>query len=238
MRRKPIIKIIAVSVMLTVLLMLIPTTRDIVVSAFQATILFFQTSSIFILAVLILAVVFLIIIIIYGKRIEWFGIKKALGTGKEKIYSIMECEDAARHYISDEFGIEDYSVAVGNGSLSVKGRFINPPTSDTPYCIFLLSLKQASLDKKDKTHELGEHMAHFTFVCRRTLDVSYNPDIDEWDGAFDWLDKLRMQALPIEMTKKPLERAMEEEMKRGFLRREGEKLAGPSPEEKQESENK
>lgn len=237
MNKKTIGKLAGLSILAVIFLFAITPTREAMFSAAGWVAGAFDNLLVLALLVTIAIMGGIIFYMIWGPRIETFGKRAVISQLKGKIHSLMDCEEAAKRYLCDEFNLEDYSRAVSEGRLCVKARYIIDVTSDTPFCVFCISASQMRNNQKDKIHELPEHEKHFLFVSRRTLDVSYNPDIGSFDQAFKWLEMLLRHAMPMELKKKPLEKAMEQAMKERFVGQLGEDIAGKSKGTDGRSEN-
>lgn len=183
------------------------------------------------LGIVMLAVVAVLLLIVYPVikyKTEWLGIRAAIGgRKKDKIYDVMEMIEAGLGFLR-VLGIEEYAYQTYHRKLHIKAQLIDSPTSDTPRAFFLLSTSEVRLASKSMIFNIPEDDRHFIFIDRRTCECTYNPDINDWDAAMSFHKEMRELSVPLEMKKKPLEKALEEQIKRGYAQKIGESAASSS----------
>jgi hypothetical protein len=149
-------------------------------------------------------VIFIAIMILFGpiiqRKLDILGIRAALGSGKDKMFSVEQMRQSAVDYIR-EFGVDSWARAAKGNDLYVSAQFVDSTTSDTPYGAFLLTTEPIKLDMQNKLENIGRHKRWFIFVDRRTNECTYIPDVDTWVVMFEIMDRLRAHALPLEKKK-------------------------------------
>lgn len=234
MSKKAVVKVIAVAVFIFAMLMIITPTRKIITDNINIGEGMMNNITYLALGLLIVAVIAIILNAKYGKWWEFQGYRQLLGGKKDRIHQVRENVEAAVEYLR-AFGIEQYAYQNNGHKLHVKATRMSPSTADIQIAMFLLSTQPVKMVNTDMIHEIPEHDRHFVIVDRRSNDVIfYDPGINDTQTANEIFKSLYTEGIPIEMKKKPLERAMEEEMKRGFIRKVGSDIAGGGPPEQQE----
>lgn len=232
MKKKRILGIAVGALIIFGILYGIDTTRYQMIDIYNASISFFNSNIAVIVGLMAIALFATIFWMLFGKKIEWFSTKNAYNLDKKtKIYSIEEMVASAKLLLRN-LGVGEHAMTEGR-KLHVESQFINAPGSDAPYGAFFFTTEHTNMDYKDLIHHKSRDRRHFVFVNRKTNEPSYSPDIGSWEEAFEWLEKLRMMDIPMEMKKKPMEKALEDTLKRTII----EKAVGKSMDDKNRGES-
>jgi len=166
-------------------------------------------------------IVVIVLVALFPFLRAWY-LKREVGVfsgKKDKIFRVEDSLKAARMWLG--------SVRHLDSDIFLYDQVVDPPTADTPFACFCFVTR--SFGEEPTSPESGFDDKHKIFldVNRRTNEVTCNSNVKDWGANSDFLNQLRLIAVPFAERKKEseYERLVKEKMLGGFAEEKGKQAA-------------